>query len=115
MQPVPHPKGRGFVGTYVQPYDPSHQPIPGMRPSEETPPNRSATPIYDRLYAEWRRSFKSLPGDRVGEEGLGFTAFRNQPQSRHPRHEPPPPTWQHMPQHPTGFPAALPPAQRRER
>jgi hypothetical protein len=35
----------------------------------------SATPIYDALYAEWIRSFRTLPGDRHGEENLGFTAF----------------------------------------
>ncbi|SDJ95341.1 hypothetical protein SAMN05421806_103467 [Streptomyces indicus] len=101
----------------MQPYDPSRHPIPGMRPSGETPPSHSATPIYDDLYAEWRRSFKALPGDRTGEEDLGFTAFGNMPQAppRHPRHEPPPPTWQHMAHRPGGFPAALPPGPRRER
>lgn len=41
----------------------------------------SATPIYDELYAEYVKSFRSLPGDRSGEEELGFTAFRNIPQS----------------------------------
>ncbi|WP_208106405.1 hypothetical protein [Streptomyces sp. GC420] len=35
----------------------------------------SATPIYDALYAEYRRQFRALPGDRSGEEDLGFTAF----------------------------------------
>ncbi|MFI8950561.1 hypothetical protein ACIGO6_29055 [Streptomyces sp. NPDC053750] len=42
----------------------------------------SATPIYDALYAEYVRSFRSLPGDRSGEEELGFTAFRSIPRSR---------------------------------
>ncbi|MEN3584509.1 hypothetical protein AAH978_10190 [Streptomyces sp. ZYX-F-203] len=37
----------------------------------------SATPIYDALYAEYVKSFRSLPGDRSGEEQLGFTAFRS--------------------------------------
>lgn len=42
----------------------------------------SATPIYDALYAEYVRSFRSLPGDRSGEEELGFTAFRSIPCGR---------------------------------
>ncbi|MFJ7969319.1 hypothetical protein [Streptomyces sp. NPDC096324] len=35
----------------------------------------SATPIYDALYAEWIRAFRTLPGDRHGEENMGFKAF----------------------------------------
>ncbi|MET9896797.1 hypothetical protein ABZZ47_42855, partial [Streptomyces sp. NPDC006465] len=35
----------------------------------------SPTPIYDALHAEWVRSFRTLPGDRHGEEELGFKAF----------------------------------------
>lgn len=35
----------------------------------------SATPIYDALYSEYRRSFRALPGDRSGEENLRFPAF----------------------------------------
>ncbi|MFF9196433.1 hypothetical protein ACF09L_14615 [Streptomyces sp. NPDC014779] len=35
----------------------------------------SATPIYDALYSEYRRSFRTLPGDRSGEEELGFRGF----------------------------------------
>ncbi|WP_328924940.1 hypothetical protein OG429_09985 [Streptomyces sp. NBC_00190] len=35
----------------------------------------SHTPIYDTLYSEYLRSFRALPGDRTGEEDLGFTAF----------------------------------------
>ncbi|MEU9028417.1 hypothetical protein AB0D46_12910 [Streptomyces sp. NPDC048383] len=48
-----------------------------MRPSRdrETTPAASHTPIYDTLYSEYRRSFRALPGDRSGEEHLGFTAF----------------------------------------
>ncbi|MEG3629190.1 hypothetical protein [Streptomyces poriticola] len=42
----------------------------------------SATPIYDTLYAEYVKSFRSLPGDRSGEEQLGFTAFRSIPGAR---------------------------------
>ncbi|OEJ27596.1 hypothetical protein AR457_27170 [Streptomyces agglomeratus] len=61
-------------------YDPSrHQPyqsqIPAMRPSRETRAEPSHTPIYDALYSEYRRSFRALPGDRSGEEELGFTGF----------------------------------------
>lgn len=64
------------------PYQPP--PIPGMRPSHEAatehprpqpPASASATPIFDALYAEYRRSFRALPGDRTGEEDLKFTAF----------------------------------------
>ncbi|MFE2874979.1 hypothetical protein ACFXG6_23680 [Streptomyces roseus] len=40
-------------------------------------PAVSHTPIYDALYSEYLRAFRSLPGDRTGEEGLGFTAFSN--------------------------------------
>ncbi|AVH61548.1 hypothetical protein C4B68_31720 [Streptomyces dengpaensis] len=63
-------------------------PSPRLRSSREVPPSRSAqepldgpsaTPIYDALYAEWLRSFKALPGDRHGEEDLGFTAFGSLP------------------------------------
>ncbi len=35
----------------------------------------SPTPIYDALHSEYRRSFRALPGDRSGEENLGFPAF----------------------------------------
>ncbi|WP_328668017.1 hypothetical protein [Streptomyces sp. NBC_00328] len=35
----------------------------------------SATPIYDALHAEWIRAFRTLPGDRHGEENLEFKAF----------------------------------------
>ncbi|MFS8203896.1 hypothetical protein ACLVWQ_35135 [Streptomyces sp. CWNU-52B] len=46
-----------------------------MRPAQDTTGRPSATPIYDALYAEYLRSFRTLPGDRSGEEDLGFTAF----------------------------------------
>ncbi|MFC7015911.1 hypothetical protein ACWD00_19015 [Streptomyces viridiviolaceus] len=42
----------------------------------------SATPIYDALYAEYVKSFRSLPGDRSGEEELGFIAFGNMTRGR---------------------------------
>jgi hypothetical protein len=71
--------GPGVVGPCVHPYEPSRQPyqtpIPAMRPSQDPAGNRSATPIYDALYSEYRRSFRTLPGDRTNEENTGFTAF----------------------------------------
>lgn len=57
-----------------------------MRPPHESV-ERSATPIYDALYAEYRRLFRALPGDRTGEEELEFTAFRLYEEPE-PRHEP---------------------------
>ncbi|WP_338694979.1 hypothetical protein V2W30_08570 [Streptomyces sp. Q6] len=106
-----------------------------MRPAEEQPAPRSATPIYDALYAEYRRSFRSLPGDRTGEEDLGFTAFGAGSYGTRQHGTPYYPTaqhhWntqhtQHTPyaqhtqtsgrQHGQGshFPAALPPGPRHE-
>ncbi|MFD9355012.1 hypothetical protein [Streptomyces sp. NPDC060031] len=41
----------------------------------DSTPAASHTPIYDTLYSEYLRSFRTLPGDRTGEEDLGFTAF----------------------------------------
>ncbi|GGV81656.1 hypothetical protein GCM10015535_21710 [Streptomyces gelaticus] len=46
-----------------------------MRPSQDPSGGPSQTPIYDALYSEYRRSFRALPGDRSGEENLGFVAF----------------------------------------
>lgn len=51
------------------------QSIPSARPAQDSPAARSATPIYDALYAEWVKSFRTLPGDRSGEEGLGRVSF----------------------------------------
>ncbi len=70
------------------PRDPYQPPIPSMRPPHEGPDHArphqqhvaSATPIFDALYAEYRRSFRALPGDRSGEEDLGFTAFGHREQ-----------------------------------
>ncbi|MFF4410259.1 hypothetical protein ACFY2W_24495 [Streptomyces sp. NPDC001262] len=49
-----------------------------MRPprdaSAESQPG-SVTPIYDALCSEYRRSFRTLPGDRAGEEELRFKGF----------------------------------------
>ncbi|ATY94975.1 hypothetical protein ACFY9H_15735 [Streptomyces bacillaris] len=46
-----------------------------MRPAQDPSAGTSATPIYDALYSEYRRSFRALPGDRSGEENLRFPAF----------------------------------------
>ncbi|MET9918512.1 hypothetical protein ACFV1C_36790 [Streptomyces sp. NPDC059605] len=46
-----------------------------MRPTQEPSGGQSHTPIYDALYSEYRRSFRALPGDRSGEENLGFMSF----------------------------------------
>ncbi|MBM7172941.1 hypothetical protein JQK87_32035 [Streptomyces sp. G44] len=104
-------------------YDPSRSrpayqnPIPSMRTAQDTTGERSATPIYDTLYSEYRRAFRALPGDRSGEEHLGFTAFGTGPYgaqhfgqfhlSRYGRQD------HHAPGH-HHVPAALPPAPRRE-
>jgi hypothetical protein len=63
------------VHTYDAPRRQPFQPIPAARAAQDPPRAPSATPIYDALYAEWVRSFKALPGDRHGEDQLGFTAF----------------------------------------
>ncbi|MFD5339872.1 hypothetical protein [Streptomyces hawaiiensis] len=59
----------------------SFSPIPSARSAQESLGGPSATPIYDALYAEYVKSFRALPGDRSGEEKLGFTAFGNNPHS----------------------------------
>ncbi|WP_309053049.1 hypothetical protein [Streptomyces sp.] len=46
-----------------------------MRPAHDGAAGPSATPIFDALYSEYRRSFRTLPGDRSGEEELRFRAF----------------------------------------
>lgn len=89
-----------------------------MRPAQDVTAGQSATPIYDALYSEYRRSFRALPGDRSGEDDLGFRAFGtplsaglHSPGSGHgSRYGAYPAAWsaQH---HPTQ--AALPPAPRR--
>ncbi|MGY5129049.1 hypothetical protein [Streptomyces nigrescens] len=87
-----------------------------MRPSHEHGPTHttdhgSATPIYDALYAEYRRSFRALPGDRTDEpeisEALRGNWSRTPGSAGH---------WEvvsRQPYHPRGHvPPALPPAQR---
>ncbi|WP_052758085.1 hypothetical protein [Streptomyces yangpuensis] len=67
----------------MHPYDSSRAPsypsaVPAMRPvrdRDSSPAAVSHTPIYDTLYSEYLRAFRALPGDRTGEEDLGFTAF----------------------------------------
>ncbi|KUO16323.1 hypothetical protein [Streptomyces dysideae] len=66
--------------TYDVPLRLSYQPA-FSRSAPDPPGGPSATPIYDALYAEYVKSFRSLPGDRSGEEDLGFTAFGNTPYS----------------------------------
>ncbi|MET7515475.1 hypothetical protein ABZS88_18760 [Streptomyces sp. NPDC005480] len=105
-----------------------------MRGTHESAGGRSATPIYDALYSEYRRSFRALPGDRSGEENLSFSAFGSGPYAVHHstsgRHSasyhepqqvhssPSAGSWHtNGRQHSTGsnLPAALPPGPRRER
>ncbi|MGW0767880.1 hypothetical protein [Streptomyces sp. NPDC002676] len=51
--------------------------VPSARAGQDVGVGPSATPIYDSLSAEWVKAFRTLPGDRSGEEELGFTAFGN--------------------------------------
>ncbi|WP_171172090.1 hypothetical protein [Streptomyces sp. I05A-00742] len=53
-----------------------------MRPPRDADRSRtdSVTPIYDALCSEYRRAFRTLPGDRAGEEELGFKGFGPQQQ-----------------------------------
>ncbi|MEV7286399.1 hypothetical protein AB0O01_17785 [Streptomyces sp. NPDC093252] len=64
---------------YDVPSRPSYPSIPSGRTAPDNPGGPSPTPIYDALYAEYVKSFRTLPGDRSGEEKLGFTAFGNLP------------------------------------
>jgi hypothetical protein len=64
----------------VQTYDHARQrpyptAIPSARHAPDRTPGPSATPIYDALYTEYLRSYRTLPGDRSGEEGLVFRTF----------------------------------------
>jgi hypothetical protein len=49
-----------------------------MREAYE-PQGSSGTPIFDSLCEEYERLFRSLPGDRSGEEGLQFRGFGPMP------------------------------------
>ncbi|MET9686138.1 hypothetical protein [Streptomyces coeruleorubidus] len=66
---------------YDVPRRQSYSSIPSARSAQDSHGGPSATPIYDALYAEYVKSFRALPGDRSGEEKLGFTAFGNIPHS----------------------------------
>ncbi|WAL94656.1 hypothetical protein NOO62_09165 [Streptomyces sp. Je 1-369] len=114
----------------MHPYDPSRprpayqSPIPSMRTAPDSTGNHSATPIYDALYSEYLRAFRALPGDRSGEEDLGFTAFAPGPygmqhrvDARHdPRYNPFHVSrygqYEHHGTSHHSFPAALPPGPR---
>ncbi|OQR59183.1 hypothetical protein B6E66_36430 [Streptomyces maremycinicus] len=76
--------------TYDVPRRPSFQSIPSARPAQDASGGPSATPIYDALYAEYVKTFRSLPGDRSGEDELGFTAFGNIPHNHRPSSYPAP-------------------------
>jgi hypothetical protein len=68
-----------------------------MRAASQDTYGGSGTPIYDALYSEYRRLFRTLPGDRTGEESLRFNGF--EPLQRAGRHRGAVPA----------VPAALPP------
>ncbi|GGW48769.1 hypothetical protein GCM10010503_26980 [Streptomyces lucensis JCM 4490] len=53
----------------------SYASVPSARTAQESAGVPSATPIYDALYSEWVKAFRTLPGDRSGEEDLGFSPF----------------------------------------
>lgn len=75
--------------------------IPSMRSAQDSSGGGgTGTPIYDALYSEYRRLFRTLPGDRTGEESLQFNGFA----SWHPDFPPGSPAW-----HRGAGPAALPP------
>jgi hypothetical protein len=38
-------------------------------------PLPQGTPIFDALTAEFRQAYRTLPGDRTGEEGFRFAGF----------------------------------------
>ncbi|MDO0928395.1 hypothetical protein QQY24_24360 [Streptomyces sp. TG1A-8] len=122
------------------PHRPAFSSVPPARSAQEAPGGPSATPIYDRLYAEWVKTFRTLPGDRSGEEELGFNTFGHAPHgtgsyranvygaysagAQSARHgggqQQQPPQWQRVGalgrQQDTGMhhvPAALPPGPRR--
>lgn len=76
--------------------------IPPMRTAQDAARGSgSGTPIYDALYSEYRRLFRTLPGDRTGEEALEFNAFA----AWHAQHPP----FDQEGRHRGNGPAALPP------
>ncbi|ANH90831.1 MULTISPECIES: hypothetical protein [Streptomyces] len=68
---------------YEVPRRQSYHPNRSTQPSHDQH-GYSATPIYDALYAEYVKSYRTLPGDRSGEEDLGFVAFGNLPRGLGP-------------------------------
>ena len=108
------PRRPRIVGTDVHTYDafprsPYQSHIPAMRTAHDPVP-ASATPIYDALCSEYRRLFRTLPGDRTGEENLRFNGFQPwQPDEQRPA------TATAYGRHRGMMPAALPPAQRDNR
>lgn len=106
--PTPYP-GRRHVPAMREPQSVFDAPgssvyRPYTRPAA---PQRSATPIYDALYAEYQRLFRALPGDRTGEEELRFERFGTVRGVGTGSWGDPPPLRQGRP-----LPAALPPAPR---
>jgi hypothetical protein len=63
------------VHAYDAPRRQSYPPVRSARPAQDSQGGFSATPIYDALYAEYVTSYRTLPGDRTGEEDLRFTGF----------------------------------------
>ncbi|WP_078901113.1 hypothetical protein [Actinacidiphila yeochonensis] len=88
--------------------------IPSMRAAQEPAAGGvSSTPIYDALYSEYRRLFRTLPGDRTGEEAIQFKGFGSW-HSEYPQAKPPgrhrgPEAPGHAAVPPGEGPAALPP------
>ncbi|MGW7793471.1 hypothetical protein [Streptomyces tricolor] len=64
---------------YDTPRRRSFSSVPSARAAHEPSGGPSAPPIYDTLYAEWVKTFRTLPGDRSGEEELRFSAFGDLP------------------------------------
>ncbi|MFD2685876.1 hypothetical protein ACFS5L_13645 [Streptomyces phyllanthi] len=111
----------------------TYQPLPSPRSAPGPSGGLSATPIYDALYEEWVKSYRTLPGDRHGEEDWGFKGFADPPHGtgsygsyQSTRQEPQrgstatgASAWQPVGRVPTGhtgmhhIPAALPPGPRR--
>lgn len=104
---------------------PHQQPRYGQ-PAFEQSADPTATPIYDALYAEYRRLLRALPGDRSGEEELRFVGFdtisgtgaARWPAAGAPHRQtirqstPPERAREHTPRPHRGVQAALPPARR---
>ncbi|MFI9647115.1 hypothetical protein ACIHAA_12580 [Streptomyces sp. NPDC052040] len=64
---------------YDVPRRQSYPPIPSGRVAQDPSAGSSPTPIFDDLCAEYVRAFRTCPGDRSGEEELGFVPFSGSP------------------------------------